>query len=145
MAVFLKVLPKEAGEKTMFHILRMDHIVFNVEDMGKVLDFYTKILGLKAERLKEFKEGKVKFPSIRINADTVIDLFPAKKPIAVDTNFDHFCLVIEKEDFERFTEHLQKNGVIIEGSPSKNWGAHGDATSIYFRDPEKRLIEVRYY
>lgn len=129
----------------MFRILRMDHIVFNVEDMDKVLDFYTKILNLKTERLEEFRQGKVTFPSLRINADTLIDLFPAKKPITVDTNFDHFCLVIEKEDFEKFTENLKKYNVTIERGPSQNWGAHGNAISIYFRDPEKRLIEVRYY
>ena len=129
----------------MFHIVGMDHIVFNVEDMETVLNFYTKVLGLKPERLEDFQKGNVKFPSLRINADTIIDLFPATKPITAGTDFNHFCLVIEKEDFESFIDHLKKNGVAIENGPSQNWGAHGTGISIYFRDPEKRLIEVRYY
>ena len=129
----------------MFSISAMDHIVFNVENMEAVLNFYTNVLGLRTERLKEFQEGKVKFPSLRISADTVIDLFPAKKPITAGTDFNHFCLTIEKRDFERFLEHLKKNAVAIEDGPSQNWGAHGNGISVYFRDPEKRLIEVRYY
>ena len=135
----------------MFHIIGMDHIVLNVEDMDAVLNFYTNVLGLESERLEDFRAGKVGFPSIRVSADTVIDLFPAKetKPITPRNNsrtdLNHFCLVIEKEDFQRFTEHLKKNGVDIENGPSQNWGAHGTGISIYFRDPEKRLIEVRYY
>lgn len=129
----------------MFHIVGIDHIVFNVEDMNTILNFYTKILGLRPERLEDFQKGNVKFPSLRINTDTVIDLFPTTKPIKTDTDFNHFCLVIEKEDFESFIDHLRKNGVTIENGPSQNWGAHGTGISIYFRDPEKRLIEVRYY
>ncbi len=134
----------------MFHILAMDHIVLNVENMEAVLDFYINVLGLKAERLEDFRKGKVKFPSIRISPDTLIDLFPTKEPKPIEsevhyTDLNHFCLVIEKEDFQRFTEHLKKHGVNIEDGPSANWGAHGNAISVYFRDPENRLIEVRYY
>ena len=98
----------------MFHIIGMDHIVLNVEDMDAVLNFYTNVLGLEPERLEDFRTGKVGFPSIRVSADTVIDLFPAKetKPITSRNNsrtdLNHFCLVIEKEDFQRFTEHLKK-------------------------------------
>ena len=37
------------------------------------------------------------------------------------------------------------NGVVIEEGPAERWGTHGTGTSIYFCDPEKRQIEVRYY
>ena len=60
----------------MFTITAMDHIVLNVQDMPRVLDFYINVLGLQGERLEEFQQGKVPFPSVRINADTLIDLFP---------------------------------------------------------------------
>ena len=129
----------------MFNFISLDHIVFNVENMDAILNFYINILGLRPERLKEFQEGKVKFPSLRVSSDTIIDLFPTKEPVTVGTDFNHFCLVIEKEDFESFIEHLKKNAVAIEDGPSQNWGAHRNGISIYFRDPEKRLIEVRYY
>jgi catechol 2,3-dioxygenase-like lactoylglutathione lyase family enzyme len=134
----------------MFHMQAMDHIVLNVEQMETVLDFYTNVLGLETERLEEFRQGKVPFPSVRINADTVIDLFPLKEPVPADatplrTDLNHFCLVIGKDDMPEFIDHLTSHGVAIEEGPGQRWGAHGTGISIYFSDPEKRRIEVRYY
>ena len=63
-------------------IIELDHIVLNVNDIERSLLFYTQILGLKGERIDEFKSGKVGFPSVRINEGTIIDLFPAKQPRA---------------------------------------------------------------
>ena len=59
-------------------VTELDHIVLNVGDINRSLKFYTEDLGLQPERLEEFKSGKVGFPSVRINDDTIIDLFPSK-------------------------------------------------------------------
>jgi catechol 2,3-dioxygenase-like lactoylglutathione lyase family enzyme len=133
----------------MFTIREMDHIVLNVRDMERVLDFYTQVLGLQAERLEEFRLGKVPFPSVRVNHDTVIDLFPVSAATQGEktalASLNHFCLVIDKTDMQRVIEHLQQHGVTIEQGPVPRWGAHGNGTSIYFADPEQRQIEIRYY
>ena len=134
----------------MFRITAMDHIVLNVEDMDTILGFYTNVLGLEPERLEEFRQGKVGFPSVRINADTVIDLFPLKEPVPASavplrTDLNHFCLVLGKQDMPGFIDHLKAHGVLIEEGPATRWGAHGTGMSVYFCDPEKRRIEVRYY
>ena len=60
-------------------VTELDHIVLNVGDIDRSLKFYTDVLGLQAERLDEFKAGKVGFPSVRINGDTIIDLFPTPR------------------------------------------------------------------
>jgi catechol 2,3-dioxygenase-like lactoylglutathione lyase family enzyme len=133
----------------MFTMTGMDHIVLNVRDMDTTLDFYINVLGLQAERLEEFRAGKVPFPSVRINPDTVIDLFPTAptadpgEPERSDLN--HFCLVLSKHDMPAFMSHLQAHNVPITDGPGTRWGAHGQGTSIYFCDPEQRRIEVRYY
>jgi catechol 2,3-dioxygenase-like lactoylglutathione lyase family enzyme len=133
----------------MFTMTAMDHIVLNVRDMDTTLDFYSNVLGLQTERLAEFREGKVPFPSVRINADTVIDLFPTApaddgvSPQRTDLN--HFCLVLGKDDMPEFMSHLQAHNVPITEGPGIRWGAHGHGTSIYFCDPEQRRIEVRCY
>ena len=132
----------------MFRMTALDHIVLNVRDMDGVLDFYQNVLGLPAERLAEFRRGEVPFPSVRISADTVIDLFPVAgsddaKPERSDLN--HFCLVLNENDMPRFMAHLTAHAVPIEEGPVPRWGAHGNGTSIYFSDPEARRIEVRYY
>ncbi|MGQ4808820.1 Virulence protein [Candidatus Entotheonellaceae bacterium PAL068K] len=134
----------------MFTITEMDHIVLNVQDTDKILDFYTRVLGLKPERVEAFRQGQVPFPSVRLNADTIIDLFPtatgsgaASEVRSKDLN--HFCMVIEKTDMQQVIAHLEGHGVRIEQGPVTRWGARGNATSIYFYDPEQHQIELRYY
>ena len=56
----------------------LDHIALNVRDMDSMLRFYIAVLGLKPERLDLYRKRKAPFPSVRVNADTIIDLFPAE-------------------------------------------------------------------
>jgi catechol 2,3-dioxygenase-like lactoylglutathione lyase family enzyme len=129
----------------------MDHIVLNVEDDEKMISFYSEVLMLPTERLEEYRAGTVPFPSVRLNADTIIDLFPKKlwektsRQGAGRENLNHFCISMPKETWQELRERLQDNGVPIEEGPVPRWGAHGTGTSIYFRDPEDNLIEARYY
>src|SRR2546427_5462202 len=58
-------------------IREMDHIVLRVRDVDKSLRFYTEVLGLQPERVVQFQAGEVRFPSVRLNDDTIIDLLPA--------------------------------------------------------------------
>lgn len=132
----------------MFRVTAMDHIVLNVRDMDRVLEFYQDVLGLPAERLAEFRRGEVPFPSVRINEDTVIDLFPVAESngdVSERSDLNHFCLVLSAADMPPMMEHLRAHGVRIQEGPVTRWGAHGNGTSIYFSDPESRLIEVRCY
>ena len=81
----------------------MDHIVLNVEDDEKMMAFYSQVLMFPTERLDEYRAGKVPFPSVRLNADTIIDLFPkemwrqkARLGEGHD-NLNHFCIALSKE------------------------------------------------
>ena len=116
--------------------------------MERVLDFYQNVLGLEGERLEEFRRGEAPFPSVRVNADTVIDLFPvggSEDELPGRNDLNHFCLVVSAEDMPPLMAHLEAHGVEIEEGPATRWGARGNGTSIYFKDPEHRLIEVRCY
>ena len=129
----------------------MDHIVLNVEDDEKMIDFYKKVMMLVPERLEEYRAGKAPFLSVRLNSDTIIDLFPKKiweKSSAKGQgreNLNHFCISMGKKTWEDLLERVKANNVDIEEGPVPRWGAHGTGTSIYFRDPEGNLIEARYY
>jgi extradiol dioxygenase family protein len=129
----------------------MDHIVLNVEDDDIMIDFYSKVLLFAPERLEEYLSGTVPFPSVRLNANTIIDLFPKKiwqKSTRLGQgheHLNHFCLALNKETWQDLVERLTTNKVIIEEGPVARWGAHGTGTSIYFRDPEGNMIEARYY
>ena len=56
--------------------IHMDHIVLNVNDDDKMMLLYTEVMKFTPERLQEYRSRKVPFPSVRINDDTIIDLFP---------------------------------------------------------------------
>lgn len=130
---------------------KVDHIVINAVDINVSLRFYIEIIELHGERIEEFKNNQVPFPSVRITKDTIIDLFPKKlwektNPENVcRPNINHFCLSTSKKNWESLQERLKKNGISIDDGPVKRWGAHGSGVSIYFRDPDENVIEVRYY
>ncbi len=134
---------------TPIKITALDHIVLNVADVERSLKFYIERLGLGGERVDEFRAGKVGFPSVRINAGTIIDLFPRKQTPAAagqtDGNLNHFCLVIGAENFAAAVEYLKANRIEIREGPVSRWGARGQATSVYFLDPDGNTIEIRAY
>lgn len=132
----------------MLNVQGMDHIVLNVADVERSVAFYRDVLGLGIERLEEWRAGRAPFPSVRLSADTLIDLFQVKDAPARSgrvTNLGHFCLVVADTALEPIVEHLAARGIGVHEGPARRWGAHGDGASIYFRDPDGNEIEVRTY
>lgn len=129
----------------------LDHIVLNIEHDEIMIGFYTKVLMLSAERLEDYYAGNAPFPSVRINDDTVIDLFPKKlweQKISAGkgfSNLNHFCLSLTKKDWEDLQGRLCDHKIAISEGPGQRWGARGSGTSIYFTDPEGNVIEARFY
>ena len=129
---------------------QMDHIVLNVRDVEGTLRFYTEVIGLGSERVDEYHEGSVLFPSLRLNEDTIIDVLPPElwgggEEPAGRPNVDHFCLTVDAADWQALNDRLQAAGVELELEPTTLWGAHGDGTAIYIRDAEGNRVELRYY
>ncbi|MFY4723448.1 VOC family protein [Streptomyces sp. LaBMicrA B280] len=116
-----------------------DHLVLNVSDVERALAFYTGPLGLAGERVEEWRAGTVPFPSVRVSATTVIDLFERPRG---ESNVDHICLVVDPLDWREVVD----SGVfdVLEG-PVPRWGARGSAQSVYVRDPEGNTVELRWY
>jgi len=129
----------------------LDHIVLNVRDIDKALKFYTQVIGLESERVEEYRAGEVVFPSVRINADTLIDLAPPELWVGLDSdpalapNLNHFCITVEKAEWEQLEWRLREHAVDIESGPMTLWGAHGDATAFYVQDWDGNQLEIRYY
>ncbi len=134
--------------QALVKITEMDHIVLRNKDVEVSLRFYTEVLGLQAERVEQWRAGEVRFPSARINADTIIDFFGSdQEPIAKDgiKNQDHFCMVIEPTDMEELKAKFEAMGVEIQAGPGKRWGSHGDGISLYIYDPDENVVELRHY
>lgn len=116
-----------------------DHLVLAVTDVERSLSFYCDTLGLAPVRVDRWRAGEVPFPSVRVNADTIIDLVRGEPG---GSNVDHFCLVVEPLDWAEVVE----SGVFtVLTGPVPRFGARGTATSIYVRDPDGNTVELRWY
>ena len=119
-------------------ITEIDHVVLNVADARRSLDFYTGVLGLEAVRLAEWEAGEAPFVSVRVHDGFIIDLMEVDR---TGENADHFCLVVE-DDLDR----LIADGTIVpESGPMDLFGARGQGYSVYLRDPDGNRVELRNY
>jgi catechol 2,3-dioxygenase-like lactoylglutathione lyase family enzyme len=120
-------------------IIELDHVVLNVADVERALAFYTEELGLAPIHVEEWRRGERPFPSVRVSEGSILDLLALAR---TGDNVDHFCLVVEPMDFDA----LKASGrFVVEDGPAIRFGARGDGTSIYIRDPDQNLVELRYY
>ena len=120
-------------------VVALDHIVLNVADVERAIGWYVDELGLEPVRLDEFRRGEVFFPSARIDEGTIID-FLASEPTG--SNVDHLCLVIEATDLD---ELVASGRFDVARGPSEVFGARGMGRSVYVRDPDGNLVELRCY
>jgi catechol 2,3-dioxygenase-like lactoylglutathione lyase family enzyme len=133
-------------DQAAVQVTGLDHVVLLVEDTERTLAWYCGELGLAGERVEEWRAGKVFFPSVRIDATTLIDVLPrapgAGRAPESERNVDHVCLVIEPTDMQ--TLAASGRFTVVDG-PDTRWGAQGDATSLYVLDPDGNVVELRHY
>jgi catechol 2,3-dioxygenase-like lactoylglutathione lyase family enzyme len=124
---------------TTLRITGLDHIVLACSDVERTLAWYCDVLGLEPERVDEWRRGEVPFPSVRVDVGTIIDLI-AGDP--TDGRLDHFCLVVDPTDLDAIAASGE---FTVVAGPVRRFGARGDGTSLYVRDPEGTVVELRPY
>lgn len=120
-------------------VVGFDHLVLTVADVERSLDFYCGTLGLAPVRVDRWRAGEVPFPSVRVNAETIIDLVRGEPG---GSNVDHFCLVVEPLDWPQV---IDSGALTVVTGPVPRFGAQGTATSVYVRDPDGNTVELRWY
>ena len=120
-------------------VAELDHVVLRCRDQNRALDFYTRILGLREERRID-QIGLIQLRAGR----SMIDLVPATHPRIEDgLNVDHVCLAIEARDLHEVVRYLREHSIEVMGEPAMRYGAHGQGLSIYIRDPEGNVVELK--
>jgi catechol 2,3-dioxygenase-like lactoylglutathione lyase family enzyme len=125
----------------------LDHVVLNVSDAERSLAFYAGILGLRPERTDEFRRGRVPFPSVRIDAGTIVDfLDPVHRDATPpNRNLNHIALTLGNSPSE-IAEFLKARNIPIVCEMTGNFGAQGDtAHSFHVFDPDGNLLELQSY
>ena len=56
---------------------------------------------------------------------------------------DHVCLSIRCDDLAKAADELRRRGVALEGDVVQRRGAYGTGPSLYLRDPDGHLIELK--
>jgi catechol 2,3-dioxygenase-like lactoylglutathione lyase family enzyme len=117
-----------------------------VVDLGRSIAFYQRVLGLPLA-----SEPVARMCALRITGDQVLLLF--KKGGSTQATITpygtipptdgdgalHVAFSIPPSDFERWQDRLQVSGVGIESVVAWPEGGH----SLYFRDPDNHLIELK--
>lgn len=124
---------------TTVRVKAFDHLVLNVADVERALEFYTGPLGLQPVRVDEWRAGRAPFPSVRVTPETVIDLVAGARG---ESNVDHICLTVEPLDW---AEVVASGVFTVLDGPAERFGARGTATSLYVRDPDGNTVELRWY
>ena len=124
---------------------RFDHIVFTVQSIEETCAFYTRVLGLSVQAY-EFdgtKRKSLHFGEQKINLHEAGSGFEPRAhcpaPGAIDICF------ITSTQIDEVIARLRECGVAIEDGPGMRSGALGKMRSVYFRDPDRNLIEVSNY
>ena len=123
--------------------MRLLHTMLRTGNLDRAIDFYTRILGMKLLRRKDYPDGKftLAFVGYGDEADhTVIELTYNWDVNQYDlgTGFGH--LAIEVDDAHAACEHIRQMGghVIREAGPMK----HGNTIIAFVADPDGYKIEL---
>ncbi len=136
----------EALARPPFALLGIDHVVLRVRDLDRSLDFYCRVLGCEVERRVEAL-GLVQLRAGR----SLIDLVPVSGPLGraggappaeEGRNLDHFALALDRFDEALLRAHLAAHGVEA-GPTGARYGAGGTGPSIYVRDPDGNVVELK--
>ena len=122
-----------------FKVAELDHVVLRCRDQNRAYDFYTRILGLREER----RIAQIGLIQLRAGR-SMIDLIPADDPrVDAGLNIDHLCIGIETRDLHEVARYLRGQSVVVMGEPAMRYGAHGQGLSVYVRDPEGNVLELK--
>ncbi|RLQ21377.1 VOC family protein [Seongchinamella sediminis] len=130
----------------MIAVLGLDHVVLRTSRMDEMLHFYGTVLGCELERelppelgLKQLRAGSALIDLVDV--DSELGRAGGGPPSGAN-NMDHFCLQIQAREEEELLRYLRSQGVST-GTFERRYGAQGFGNSLYLRDPEGNVVELR--
>lgn len=121
----------------------IDHLILHVNDVAASVDFFVYVLGFTLE-------GERKpFTVVRVSEDFVLQL----APWGTEGNV-HLAFALSRPEFDAAFSRIREQEIPYGDSfhsvgtnvgPGIEFGAHGDAPTLYVHDPNKHLIEIRSY
>ena len=128
----------------MLPLVRLDHSIVAVSDWEVSNRFYRDIVGAE---LIPHGEGRVayRFADTQLNVHGPgLDLSGNVARLPVQPGNSDLCFVWAGP-IEEALAHLERHGIEVETGPVTRFGAQGEGTSVYFRDPDGSLLEFISY
>jgi glyoxylase I family protein len=134
-----------SGEVRVINIEAIDHVVFRVVDLDRMVRFYVDVLGARWEK----KQEAIGLYQLRVGS-ALIDLVPVDgklggmggaAPGREGRNVDHVCFRVLPWDGESILAHLAAHG--LSGEIVSRYGAEGTGPSVYLEDPEGNALELK--
>jgi catechol 2,3-dioxygenase-like lactoylglutathione lyase family enzyme len=123
--------------------IELDHLILEVSDIARSVAFYASVLGL------QHVGEDPPFSVMRVTPNFVL-LF-AQRPTS---GGEHLAFALPKAEFDAVFARIAGGGIPYGdrfntvgsmSGPSNESGARGMGQSIYFFDPDRHLLEIRYY
>jgi catechol 2,3-dioxygenase-like lactoylglutathione lyase family enzyme len=121
---------------------KLDHCVIHVSEWERSNTFYRDVLGAKlvvrpvgwAYRFGD-KQLNVHGPGVRPAEVARLPVQPGNSDLCFEW----------MGPIDDAIAHLKAHGVAIVSGPLRRFGAEGEGTSVYFRDPDGSLMEFMSY
>jgi glyoxylase I family protein len=129
----------------MIEISHIDHVVYRVVNVNKVIAFYETVMGATMEKV----QPEIGLYQLRLG-NALVDLVPfdgklgserGGRPDTESANVDHICFRVDPWDEDALMRHLHSLG--IQCQVARRYGADGYGPSIYISDPEGNQIELK--
>ncbi|MDJ0951113.1 MAG: lactoylglutathione lyase [Alphaproteobacteria bacterium] len=133
--------PKTATDTAGFRLL---HTMLRVRDLEQTLDFYTRHLGMRLLRRKDYPTGKFTLAFIGYGpeeASTVIELthnWEQDEPYDLGNAYGHIAIGVP--DIYKTCEALEAEGVRIPRPPGPM--KHGGPVIAFIEDPDGYKVEL---
>jgi catechol-2,3-dioxygenase len=115
----------------------LGHVGVYVEDMEKMVDFYSNFLGLT---VTDVGWPRIVFMSARPDEEHH-EIALAQATSGQKTNAQQISFTVSSlKDLKEFHARIKERGLKIERVVS-----HGNAFGCYFRDPEENIVEVYWH
>jgi catechol 2,3-dioxygenase-like lactoylglutathione lyase family enzyme len=122
--------------------VKLDHCVVHVSDWERSNAFYRDVLG--AELVRRGERWAYRFGDSQLNLHG-----PGVRPaevarLPVQPGNSDLCFEWKGPIVDAIA-HLAQWAVPVESGPMRRFGAKGEGTSVYFRDPDGSLLEFISY